>query len=299
MRTTIKSTLVAALVGASFCGVLAASPREAKAQEIQITGPLAGAPAVRKLRLYREGRFEFSPGVSFTLLDEYRRTIIPGATLQYNLFEWLGVGVWGGYGVVSLTTDLTDQIDSTASRNSRTAPNLNHGTARADGTLNSAPFDEQTAKLTYFIAPQVQFVPLRGKLALFQKLFVDTDAYLHAGVLLAGVQERADCGVDPKGVQCTDPKSFALASRTAVAPTFGLGLSLYTSKIVSVRGEYRAFPFSWNRAGFDQRGGGADGKFPNGITGNFKVDSDDRTFKFNQMVTIQAVISFPKPNVSD
>ena len=31
------------------------------AQEIQLTGPLAGAPAVRKLRLYREGRFEVAP----------------------------------------------------------------------------------------------------------------------------------------------------------------------------------------------------------------------------------------------
>ncbi|MBL8612580.1 MAG: hypothetical protein JNL38_34890 [Myxococcales bacterium] len=294
MRKTIGSTLVAAALGAF---ALAGAPREAKAQEIQITGPLAGAPAVRKLRLYREGRFEFSPGVSFTLLDEYRRTIIPGATLQYNLFEWLGLGVWGGYGVVSLTTDLTDQIDSTALRNSRTAPNLNHqGNAEP---FKTAPFGDQTAKLTYFIAPQAQFVPLRGKLALFQKLFVDTDAYLHGGVMLVGVEERGNCGVDKSTPSCTDPKSFTRESRLAVAPTFGLGLSFYTSKIVSLRMEYRAFPFSWNRAGFDQRGGGTDGKFPNGITGNFKVDSEDRTFKFNQMFTVQAVISFPKPNVSE
>ena len=51
-------------------GVVLASGT-ASAQEIQLTGPLAGAPAVRQLRLHRAGRFEVSPTVSFTLLDEY------------------------------------------------------------------------------------------------------------------------------------------------------------------------------------------------------------------------------------
>ncbi|MBM4363170.1 MAG: hypothetical protein FJ104_10850, partial [Deltaproteobacteria bacterium] len=47
-----------------------AGEQTASAQEIMLTGPLAGAPAVRQLKLYREGRFEVAPAVSFTLLDE-------------------------------------------------------------------------------------------------------------------------------------------------------------------------------------------------------------------------------------
>src|SRR5580698_5419949 len=76
-----------------------ASAGNAAAQEILITGPLAGAPAVRKERLYRSGRFEIAPTVSFTLLDEYKRTILVGGRLQYNFTEWLGFGVWGAYGL--------------------------------------------------------------------------------------------------------------------------------------------------------------------------------------------------------
>src|SRR5262245_40860048 len=85
----------------------------AGAQEIQLTGPLAGAPAVRKLRLHREGRFEAALGASFTLLDEYQRTIMPGLRLQYHLTDWFAVGVWGGYGF-QYTTGLTDELQEKA-----------------------------------------------------------------------------------------------------------------------------------------------------------------------------------------
>lgn len=264
------------------------SAPSAGAQEIQLTGPLAGAPAVRKLRLHRQGRFELAPTVGFTLLDEYRRTIFVGAQLQYNIADWLSVGLYGAYGVGSLTTDLTEQIDSQSPRNSRTAPNINHA---ADGSARSFP--DQTSKLTYFAAPQLHFSPLRGKLAVFEKLFVDTDAYLHAGVAFVGVDERGDCGGTK--VACSNPDTFKLESRTAIAPTFGLGLSFYTSSLINFRLEYRAFPFAWNRAGFDSRGGGNDGKFPDN-----KITSDDRTFKFNQMVSLSIGFVFPtKPKLSE
>jgi outer membrane beta-barrel protein len=270
-----------------------AAAGEAQAQEILITGPLAGAPAVRKMRLYRQGRFELAPTVSFTLLDEYRRTIFAGARLQYNLTEWLGVGVWGAYGAASLATDLTSQIDATSQRNSRTATNVNHG--GTDPNYTSRPFADQTAKMQWVAAPQVQFTPFRGKLALFQKVFVDTDAYLHAGAPFVGLQERGNCGSGTSQPACSDPASFALASRTAIAPTFGLGLSFYANDFFSLGIEYRALPFSWNRAGFDSRGTGNNGQFPDG-----KIDSQDATFKFNQMVTIAFGFGLPAhPRLSD
>ena len=263
-------------------GAVILASSTASAQEVQLTGPLKGAPAVRNLRLYREGRFEVAPTISFTLLDEYRRTMIVGARLNYNIKDWLGVGVWGGYGVVSLNTDLTDQIDS---RVDRTDPkNMKF----ISGNVNpkaGAFADSQVAKLTWFVAPQVQFVPFRGKLALFHKLFVDTDFFLHGGLAMVGVQERASCGA-PGAKACSE--SFTLESRVAIAPTFGLGFNFYPTNLFSFGVEYRAFPFSWNRAGFDQRGGGPNGKFPDG-----KVDDQDRTFKWNQMVSVSLSFSFP------
>jgi outer membrane beta-barrel protein len=233
-----------------------------------------------------------APTVGFTLLDEYRRTILPGARVQYNIRDWLAVGIWGGVGAASITTDLTDQIESqynTTAPDARTRVNIKHGPGN-----QTANFSDQTAKMSWVAAPQVQLVPFRGKLSLFQKVFVDADAYIHLGLALVGLQERGDCGGGGQP-DCTDPASFDLKSRVAIAPTFGLGLNFYANKFVSVGVEYRALPFSWNRAGFDSRGSGNDNKFP-----DLKVDSEDRTFKFNQMIVLAVGFSFPtEPKTSD
>jgi outer membrane beta-barrel protein len=265
---------------ATFVAATAAS-KPAAAQEIQLTGPLAGAPSVRKMRLYRQGRVELAIGPGFTLLDEYQRTIFVAGRLQYNVFDWLGVGVFGGFGAASLSTDLTDKINETAPRNTRTAINL--------PPKNGPEFADQTGKLKYMAAPQITFSPFRGKLAVFQKLFVDTDLYLHGGVAFVGVEERKDC------TNCTQLSSFATDTRTAIAPTFGLGLTLYTSGLVSVNVEYRAFPMAWNRGGFDSRGAPPDASFPDN-----KIDQEDRTFKFNQMIFIAAGFYLPTaPKISE
>ncbi len=274
MRTAVAGAIVA-------IGAMTAMPTAANAQEIQLTGPLAGAPSVRKLRLYRQGRFEIAPGIGQTLLDEYNRTTFVTLRLQYNVLDWLGLGVYGGFGALNLSTDLTDKVQDTAPRNSRTAANI----PRANGPK----YNDQVGKLKYMAAPQVTFSPFRGKLALFQKLFVDTDLYIHGGVAFVGVEERKDC------TNCTLPSSFTTDSRTAIAPTFGLGLTLYTHGLVSVNIEYRAFPFSWNRGGFDTKGAPPDASFP-----DTKIDKEDRTFKFNQMVGLSVGFSLPSaPKLSD
>jgi outer membrane beta-barrel protein len=285
MKTIMKSLSALALSAACALGITAATEKTADAQEIQLTGPLAGAPACRHCRLYRQGRVNLAIGPGFTLLDEYKRTIFIAGRLEYNIFDFLGVGIFGGFGAANLSTDLTDKIDTTAPRNTRTATNL---------PPKGVGFDGQVGKLKYMAAPQVTFSPLRGKLAVFQKLFVDTDLYVHGGVAFIGVEERGDCGSAGQPA-CSDPKSFAVATRTAVAPTFGLGISLYTSGLVSVNLEYRAFPFSWNRGGFDSRGGPPDASFPDN-----KINSEDRTFKFNQMVFLAAGFYLPTtPKVSE
>jgi outer membrane beta-barrel protein len=268
----------------------------AEAQEIQLTGPLAGAPAVRHERLYREGRFEIAPTVSFTLLDEYRRTIFFGGRVQYNITDWFGFGVWGAYGAVQINTDLTNEIDATAPRNIITAVNINHtlnGTAIGpSGTTNT--FSDQVAKWNWILAPQVQLTPFRGKLSIFEKIFVDTDAYLFLGLALNGIQERGNCGDGNGDPICIDPRSFALQSRVAVAPTFGIGLHFFATDFMSLGVEYRAIPFSWDRAGFDVSGG------TNGFPALGEITSADRTFKFNQMINIEIGFGLPaKPSVSE
>lgn len=291
MKKTSQMTRVlataCAVTAAAACTFVAEKP--AQAQEIQLTGPLAGAPPVRRLRLRREGRVEFAPGFGATILNEYKHNLFVTGRLQYNVFEWLGLGVYGGFAFANLNTDLADKIDAQAPRETRTAINI----PNAANGVNQA-FDEQVGKLQWMATPQATISPFRGKLALFQKVFVDTDLYLHGGVAFVGVQERVDCGgAGQPG--CATAAGFGTAGRVAVAPSFGMGLTLYTSNFVSLNFEYRAFPFSWNRGGFDSRGAGPDVSFPDN-----KIDSEDRTFKFNQMVGLNIGLHFPTaPKLSD
>ncbi len=280
MKRRFVRSVLAVFAAVSVLG----APATGQAQEIQLTGPLKGAPAVRHLRLYREGRFEFAPTVSFTLLDEYRRTILVGARLNYNIVDWLGIGVWGAAGVVSTTTDLTDRIDAIAPRDPLTAVNVNHANNPSGG---ARPFGDQTAKISYVVVPQVTFIPFRGKLAIFNKIFVDTDFSISGGVGFVGIQERGNCGAAGQ-VSCANPASFALASSTKFAGTGALGLTFYPSGFFSLGVEYRMLPFAWNRSGFDSRGSGTNKNFPDG-----QVNSDDETLRFNQMVTIALGFSFP------
>jgi outer membrane beta-barrel protein len=266
----------------------------AEAQEIQITGPLAGAPAVKKLRLYREGRFTVAPSFGFTLLDEYSKTFLAGGQLQYNIFDWLGVGVYGA-GAIFSTTDLTDQTNAIAPRNNFTAGNVApqcppNGLCANKG---SNDFASQVGRMTFMIVPQAQAVPFRGKLSLFEKLFVDTDFYLHAGVAIVGLEERGECGTSGKPA-CTAPTSFARAGRVAPAPSFGLGLNFYFNDLIALGVEYRAFPFSWNRGGYDSKGGKPDGNFP-----DQQVSGPDGGFYFNQMISFNVGFTFGTRKVSE
>jgi hypothetical protein len=298
MRRFVTARLLTLLGGLATTLVLTAFAGRAEAQEIQLTGPLAGAPAVRHERLYREGRFEIAPTVSFTLLDEYRRTIFFGGRLQYNVTDWFGFGLWGAYGAVQIDTNLTTEIDQTAPRNIITAVNINHTLNTATGAIGpsnaTTSFSDQVAKWNWILAPQVQLTPFRGKLSIFEKIFVDTDAYLFLGLAFNGIQERGNCGDGNGDPICILPSSFALQSRVALAPTFGIGLHFFATDFMSLGVEYRAIPFSWDRAGFDVSGG------PNGFPALGEVTSADRTFKFNQMINIDIGFGLPaKPSVSD
>lgn len=293
------------------CAVLTAA-ESAEAQEIQVTGPLAGAPAVRKLRQHRKGRIELAPAVSFTLLDEYKRTIFFGARLNYNITDWLAIGVWGGFGAIKLDTGLSEKIqDSYDRRFSRTNPDVDQVTGQPSDSLNASrrltatnvgkKFTKQLGTLDWILAPQLTVVPFRGKISLFQKIFVDTDAYFFAGPAFIGMTERAPCGAlgqidcsKREGAEGNAPAGDVLTkpteSRVGIAPTFGLGLSFYTGRFTSFGLEYRALPLvqGRNTGGFDSRGGGADERFPDN-----KVDGKDRDFKFNQLVTVSFGIYLP------
>jgi hypothetical protein len=283
-----KRLLTALTAGLTLLGIT----EHSQAQELYLTGPLAGAPAVRKLRLYRRTRLEFAPAVSFTLLDEYQRTILLGARLQFNFTDWLAIGGWGGFGgAIRLPTALTDHIQGVNEQRQGNVARCNADpmmggcngtrlTQRLTAVNLGQDFKDQLGGIDWVAAPQLTLTPFRGKLALFQSIYLDTDVYLAAGAAFVGLTERKNC--DP----CVG--KFDSASRMAIAPTAAIGMSFYMNKWSALGFEYRLLPFAWNRGGFDTAGGGKDNEFPDN-----KITDADQRFRFNQMMTISYNIYLP------
>jgi outer membrane beta-barrel protein len=300
-KTTVRVLASALLVAAG----LASGAKEASAQEIQLTGPLANAPAGRNLRLYREGRIEIAPSFTSTILDEFRRTLLVGARVNYGITDWLSVGVWGGYGAVGISTGLSDRIDEGALR-SRDNPSLT--LMNVSGSPGGGRFQKQVGQINWMLMPQITAVPFRGKFALFQGLFADVDAYVFAGFGLVATKERAACNSfvecanrDGAGAANGVDRDPLMESKSRPAPTWGLGFNFYLSRMIALGVEWRMIPFSWNRSGFDSRGQNAQGVPESG--GNFpdqRIDAQDATLRFNQMMSIYLGFSFPTmPKITD
>jgi outer membrane beta-barrel protein len=271
-------------------GVVLPASRVA-AQDVEITGPLAGAPAVRRMRIYRDGRFQFQPTFGFTLNTEFTRTVLAGAQIGYHFTDWLGLQAFFDYGAVNYGTGLTKQIadnGQTTSRNELSLP-------------RNSKFGQQVGTLDFLAGAQLTFIPFRGKLSLFQAAFVDTDLYLFAGAVAASVSERADvttgvCDADSDKYSQTGCRASQTkrTSRIQPAPTFGVGLSFYITDFMGLTLEYRAFPFKWNTSGTDEAGQNKSrqddkkGPFPDG-----QIDKDDRLAHFNQMVSIGLAFYLP------
>ncbi len=271
-------------------GLLLLPVSRAAAQEVQVTGPLAGQPAVRHLRMYRVGRIELQPFAGFSLQDEFSRTMAAGLQAHYYVTDWLGFGATGAYGLLHVDTSLTDQIGArgiTTERNALSLPSREY-------------FSEQIGRIQWYASLQGQFVPLRGKVSFFQKLFVDTDLRIFLGVAFVGVEERADVDVsacptaparDASGHVNPDDSciqtQFARTSRVAVAPVYGVGMTFYINHFLGLALEWRGMPFSWNTSGTDQFGPNSD--FPDGA-----VDANDRQFKFNQFFQVGLSVLLPQ-----
>lgn len=258
-----------------------------KAQDVEVSGPLAGAPAVMQLRIYRESRFQIKAHTTMTLQDQFNRAILFGGQLAYHLWDFLGIGVWGGFAPVQIQTGLTDEIVEKGQTNERNVLSL----PSRDG------FPDQIGKLVWVAAPQVMFIPLRGKLGLFEELFVDTDFSVFGGVAFVGVEERSDvdrstCAVAPPTPGCLNSQS-ARSSRMTIAPTFGVGLSLYIIDSLAMTIEWRGLPFAWNSMGTDESGDFR-GDFP-----DKQISGDDHLFRINHMVSLGFAFYLPlKPKIS-
>lgn len=281
-QTLLRITTTAAL---ALClligdGLVLESP-SANAQEVQVTGPLAGKPAVMRLRLWRKNRLQLEPYFGFTFGDDYSRSLILGGEARFSFLDWLGIGVHGGWSFVDLDTDLTRQIRDngvTTNRNRLSLPSREN-------------FPDQIGQLNWFAGVDVHFTPLRGKLAMFQKVFFDADLDFFIGPAFINVTERADTTLFPGPPQFCDPppndvgcleSQVARSSRIVIAPSFGVAFTGYFKEFMGIAIRWRAFPFKWNTSGTD-----------NTDPDQGEINAADRQRQFNQMMSIGFIFVLP------
>ena len=298
-KTLLRISILAAL---ALCLVLGDGLREgtgiASAQEVQVSGPLAGATSVKKLRLWRAMRLHVEPFFAFTIGDEYARSLIVGGELRFHFVDWFGIGGWGGYSVGQLNMDLTDRIQSTG--------------ATADPNRLDLPsreqYPDQIGRVNWWSGVEVHFMPFRGKLAMFQKVFFDADLDFFVGAAFVGVEERADTEIRrdsitapqycvPLGaaspnpmdrdVGCAGTNPFATTNsqldrskRTVIAPSFGVSFNAFFRDFLGIALRWRGIPFKYNTGGTDNNNDG-------------QIDSGDRIKQFNNMFSVGLIFVLP------
>lgn len=292
--------------------------KTASAQEILLEGPLAGAPAVRKLVQYREMRGSLGPMFGYTINNDYVHNILIGGRLEFNIFEWLGVG---GVilGAVNVTTQLTDHISSSGNIGGASTTPSDSNFPSYTGASN---FKNQVGRLKGMYLAQISLIPFRGKLSMFEKLFLGIDGAIFVGGGVVRFEERKYCS----GSECGDykddegnilpPSSYApeREKKAGGAFTFGAGFMAYFNNWFAVNIEYRMTPFKWNPSGMDEAGQagsqwvfneqderwevearGKKGDYPDG-----KIDDQDRQWNLNQSIALGFIFHFPfEPRISE
>ncbi|MGB8330028.1 MAG: hypothetical protein WCE62_07855 [Polyangiales bacterium] len=265
-------------------GGLPSAASRASAQDVQVSGPLAGAAAVRQLRLWREMRLHVEPFFAFTIGDDYTRSLIVGGEARFHFLDWFGIGVWGGYSVAQLDTNLSQEIQAkgvTTNANRLDLPSREN-------------FAEQTGQLNWWSGVELHFAPFRGKLAMFQKVFVDADLDFFAGAAFVGVEERADAiglpfpgdvtaceivGDSTLDEGCLTSQTTR-SKRVAIAPSFGVAFTAYFREFMGIALRWRGIPFKYNPGGTDTNDDG-------------QINSDDRQRQFNNMFSVGFIFVLP------
>lgn len=293
-QTLSRFGLVAALaLSLLLVDGLAARTSSAHAQEVHVSGPLAGAPAVRHMRQWRNLRLHVEPFIAFTVGDEFARSLIVGGELRFHFVDWFGIGGWGGYSVGKLDMNLTREIrDKGVTRD----PNRLDLPSREN-------FPDQVGRLNWWTGIEAHFIPFRGKLAMFQKVFFDADIDVFVGAAFVGVEERADTQIrrdsittpqyctpigaaDPRDPGCLDSQ-LARSKRTVIAPSFGVAFNALFHEFLGISLRWRGIPFKYNTGGTDNNNDG-------------QIDGGDRLRQFNNMFTVGLIFVLPpKPKLTD
>jgi len=243
----LLSTAIALMIG--FCSV------SAYAQERKSI--LDDQPAVRRRVMFLPQRFEVTPQVGFTYLQDFKHSLLIGVRAEYHALDWLSFGVFFDYAVYNFNTGLTKEIVSTL------PSELNTNTL-VDPSPSKDIMQDALDSLMFKAGVYVAYTPWFGKLSLFGKIFAKFDLHILAGVgfvmLKAGSFDyNSGPGVDGYDAECTDTTKLCFQrvddnGGLKIGPLFGFGLRFWALKWLAVAFTFHSIVIKRNSAGFDRTG---------------------------------------------
>lgn len=157
-----RRAIIMMMTCATVFSTLSLAPTMVAAEE---DSAVSQGDIVRRKLLYRSTRFEVAPTIGFTLADSFRRNMLVGANLSYHLTNEWSLGVSGGYGVLQLETELSDNIAA---------------------TLSPGRLDELSYSFIQWQADVgIHWVPIFGKFSILKSATIAYDFHAGAGFLFA------------------------------------------------------------------------------------------------------------------
>ncbi len=244
----MKKLLVTAVVAVIAFGPIAAHAKR--------KNPLEGQPAVRKRVEFLKHRFEVTPRVGLTFLQDFKHSFLAGLSLEFHVTSWLSFGAFFDGAAYSWDTDLTNEIESTLPEN------LNPNTT-VDPSPSKSIMKRALDTMLFQAGVYAAYSPWFGKLSLFGKVFAHFDFYILAGagfaMFEAGEMDiNSDCSgdFDPTG---TCAYNLYVDRRKdnggfKVGPMVGFGVRFRILRWLALHASFQAIFIKRNAAGFDRTG---------------------------------------------
>lgn len=268
----MQKTLKLSLVGTALVAAGMLLPNEAHAKK---PGVLEGKPIVVERIELRKLRFSVTPMAGMSLSQPYVHKGLAGAKLRFDITDWIGVRVGGGFGVINVDAKLLkavnggglpEGVDAGEPAPTRPASELD----------NPAPllhdFQAGLTRLQWQASADVAFTPFAGKLGLFQAIFTEYDIYIFGGVGITSWEkhypaarstaERWDLPTNPDNdFYCTQNNGaqngecllhpVKAEEGIKVGGSFGGGLHLFITDWVAINAEVHDIVVGHNIAGLN------------------------------------------------
>ncbi|MBU1241186.1 outer membrane beta-barrel domain-containing protein [Myxococcota bacterium] len=256
--------------------------------------PLEGQPAVRRRILYLPNRFEVSPSLGVSFLQDYKHSFLIGVKAEYHFNDLFSIGFAAHYSPLSIDSGLTSEIKSTLPNELETDTYINP-------TPSKSAMTDALDTIRMVMGPYVAYTPAFGKMALFSSVFFNFDLYFFGGLGIV----QLESGSLNSSKYVDSPSSAASPHRLHLdireenggwkfGPQAGVGLKVFINRSVAINVEFRWLYIKRNAAGFDTNGDTVLGGPTDNQTEWVIVDSKDDIWENTMFFHFGVSFFFPR-----